>query len=253
MKKMLIMLLAAVSTVAMAQQVKVGDIVNVEDVNYRVTSLEPALMEVTESPFATGDIEIYGELEHYDVVYKVVKIGSLAFYNGTDYNPEITGVVIPEGVEEIGYQAFFGCSRIAHIHLPSTLKIIGNSAFYCFEDYESSLEEVTCDAVVPPTCGHMVWGSTFNKVNGISRHVPCNVPKGSVQAYRNAYGWTYFAYITDGEETSEIDVPDEEQGIEDIDAYVGLDITKPMYDVLGKQVEGDYKGIVIQNGRKYIK
>ena len=32
-----------------------------------------------------------------------------------------------------------------------------------------------------------------------------------------------------------------------------LDQTAPMYDLLGRQVGQDYRGIVIQNGRKYIK
>ncbi len=32
-----------------------------------------------------------------------------------------------------------------------------------------------------------------------------------------------------------------------------LDINAPMYDVLGRQVGTDYKGIVIQNGQKYIR
>ena len=32
-----------------------------------------------------------------------------------------------------------------------------------------------------------------------------------------------------------------------------LDITQPMYNVLGQQVDATYKGIIIQNGYKYIK
>jgi hypothetical protein len=32
-----------------------------------------------------------------------------------------------------------------------------------------------------------------------------------------------------------------------------LDAAKPMYNVLGQQVDATYRGIVIQNGCKYIK
>jgi hypothetical protein len=31
-----------------------------------------------------------------------------------------------------------------------------------------------------------------------------------------------------------------------------LDITKPMYNILGQQVGAGYQGIIIQNGYKYI-
>jgi hypothetical protein len=31
-----------------------------------------------------------------------------------------------------------------------------------------------------------------------------------------------------------------------------LDINAPMYDILGRQVDATYRGIVIQNGNKYL-
>ena len=31
-----------------------------------------------------------------------------------------------------------------------------------------------------------------------------------------------------------------------------LDINAPMYDVLGRQVDKDYRGVIIQNGNKYL-
>jgi len=205
MKKLFVIFLAAVSLTAIAQQVKVGDIIDVDDINYKVLSLDPAVMEVTESPFAAGDIEIMGELTHYGVKYAVKSIGKFAFFNGTDENTAITAVTFHEGLEEIGVQAFIGCNRIKTIHFPSTLKSIGSSAFYCYQGKESILSSVTCDAVVPPTCGDMVWGSRFNAHDGNDRNIPLNVPKGSVQAYRNAKGWEYFNIITDGEETSTVE------------------------------------------------
>jgi hypothetical protein len=42
--------------------------------------------------------------------------------------------------------------------------------------------------------------------------------------------------------------------VEDITTpTLSLDITQPMYNVLGQQVDATYKGIIIQNGYKYIK
>ena len=233
MKKVFVMLFAAISVAAMAQNVKVGDVVDVDDVNYKIISLDPAQMEVTESPFAAGNIEIYDKLVHYGVTYTVVAIGKFAFLDKiSGENQAITGVKIPNTIKEIGAQAFMGCNRIEKYHFPASLEKVGNSAFYCFDDKPSILNEVTCDALVPPTCGDFVFGSRFNAKDGISRDIPLNVPKGTVQAYRNAKGWEIFNIITDGEESSTVeeihydpDDPndpnnpggqDQQQGIEDV-------------------------------------
>ena len=40
--------------------------------------------------------------------------------------------------------------------------------------------------------------------------------------------------------------------VEDLKTATGLDLNAPMYDVLGRQVDKDYRGIIIQNGNKYL-
>ena len=40
--------------------------------------------------------------------------------------------------------------------------------------------------------------------------------------------------------------------VEDIKATTGLDLNAPMYDVVGRQVDATYRGIIIQNGNKYL-
>ena len=40
--------------------------------------------------------------------------------------------------------------------------------------------------------------------------------------------------------------------VEDIKATTGLDLNAPMYDVVGRQVDKNYRGIIIQNGNKYL-
>ncbi|MGN0189235.1 MAG: leucine-rich repeat protein, partial [Candidatus Cryptobacteroides sp.] len=78
---------------------------------------------------------------------KLEKIGEGAFYNtsltgtvilpeGLKYvsgfkNTKITNVHFPSSLEEIGTEAFYGCSSLmTEISLPQSLKTIGNSAFY---------------------------------------------------------------------------------------------------------------------------
>jgi len=212
MKKIFAMALAAlaVSFAAQAQERKVGDTFGDGTMNFTVISLNPAEVEVANSPNAMGVVEIPAEIEDYGVTYKVTKIGSLAFYlgSGKDENPYITGVNIPEGVTEIGFQAFIGCRFIKEIHLPSTMKKIGQAAFYAFSDKPSKLRKVICDAVVPPACGDMVFGSRFNAEEGNNRDsIVLYVPVGSVQAYRAQKEWDYFNYIVDveGQESSTVE------------------------------------------------
>ena len=40
--------------------------------------------------------------------------------------------------------------------------------------------------------------------------------------------------------------------VEDVKNATGLDLNAPMYDVVGRQVDKNYRGIIIQNGNKYL-
>lgn len=215
MRKVFAILFAATALAATAQNVKVGDLVDYGDLKLEVTSLEPALMAVAASPDAYDLVEIPAVVTHYDVEYTITKVNSFAFLQ----NAAITGVVFPNTLKEIGAQAFMACYNIDSIYFPASLEKIGNSAFYCFNDQPSKLHAVRCDAVVPPTCGDMCFGTRFNAHDGVDRNIPLWVPKGSVQAYRDAYGWEYFNIITDGEESSiveEIYYDPGEEGVENV-------------------------------------
>jgi hypothetical protein len=41
-------------------------------------------------------------------------------------------------------------------------------------------------------------------------------------------------------------------GVENIATEATLDLNAPMYDVLGRQVDKSYRGVVIQNGHVYL-
>ena len=46
--------------------------------------------------------------------------------------------------------------------------------------------------------------------------------------------------------------PEPETAVEDVVREATLDLTAPMYDVLGRQVDNKYRGIVIQNGQAFL-
>ena len=248
MKKIFAIAFAAIAVAAMAKDINVGEIVEIDDINYKILSLDPALAEVTVSPYAAGELAILTEFTHYGKTFKVNKIGNLAFWiEGTYENKAIKGTLtIPEGIEEIGFQAFITCNRIDSISLPSTLKSIGQAAFFCYDDKPSTLKAVRCAAVVPPTCGEMVFGSRFNAHEGNDRNIPLWVPLSSVEAYRAEKQWDWFNIITDGEVASVVDEqhynPDP-----DADENQGLDNTSVNVKAQKRIVNGQ---LVIIRGEK---
>ncbi len=71
----------------------------------------------------------------YDMMgYGLCEIATPDFKNGFQKTNEITEVIIPEGVEGIGYRTFAYCENLVRVHLPKSLKYIDDFAFYrCFE------------------------------------------------------------------------------------------------------------------------
>ena len=96
----------------------------------------------------------------------------------------LESVTIPEGVTIVGPYAFSGGS-LKTLTLPSTVKEIGNNAFY-------RPKSIICNAVTPPMLGDNAFSS------GIMSDV--KVPLASIAAYRKAYGWKDFSNYYGGEE-----------------------------------------------------
>ena len=233
MKRIFAFLAVALAVSVSAKDIKVGDIVDIDDISYEIISVSPAEAAVVSSPYAEGEIDILSEFVQYGVTVKVTKIAKMAFCNGTDENTKLKGTLtVPEGIREIEWQAFLGCNRLDSISLPSTLEKIGNSAFYCYHDKPSTLHAVRCAAVMPPACGEMIFGSRFNASEGNNRDsIVLYVPVGSVEKYRAEKQWDYFNYIIDfeGQESSTVDEehynsdpddPDDpgEQGVDEVNA-----------------------------------
>ena len=64
----------------------------------------------------------------------IVEIGEFAFRDCE----KIVSVVIPDGVKRIGRCAFYMCSKLKDIVFPDSIEFIGDSAFYC-TDYGGRL------------------------------------------------------------------------------------------------------------------
>lgn len=93
---------------------------------------------------------------------------------------------IPNKVEVIEEYAFANCSKLSAVELPASLTHIGQQAF----DGCYSLEYIHCNAIEPP----IISESTFWGVE--KDNFTVEVPEGSVDAYRNAQGWSEFKRIS---------------------------------------------------------
>ena len=75
------------------------------------------------------------------------------------------------------------------------------------------------------------------EVYSISGYITCDD--------NNTYNFTYNGVMPFYEDT-------EYYSTEDIETVPAMDRHAPLYDVLGRKVNDTYKGIVIQNGHKYV-
>ena len=79
-----------------------------------------------------GDVKYAGEIVIPESIvvneetYTVKEIQKEAFYGCSG----LTAVTIPSSVTSIGYSAFYGCSSLTSVTIPSSVTSIGESAFY---------------------------------------------------------------------------------------------------------------------------
>lgn len=106
----------------------------------------------------------------------VTNIGYQAFYSDS----RLTSVTIPNSVTSIGDQAFSKCSMLRSITIPNSVTYIGYNTFY----QSKSLETITCTATIPPTLG------AYNDVSSV---YAVYVPAESIEAYKTATNWSYYA------------------------------------------------------------
>ena len=110
----------------------------------------------------------------------VTTIGNRAFR----YCTSLTSVTIPSGVTSIGSSAF-QTTGLTSVTIPSSVTSIGNQAF----EYCTSLTSVTVLATTPPTLQNQ-YSAVFD-YNAPDRKI--YVPSASVEAYKAATGWSYYA------------------------------------------------------------
>ena len=110
-----------------------------------------------------------------------IKFGTRVIAGGAFRSCQLTEVVIPEGVVNIGEEAFYECTRLGSLSIPPSVTNIGESAFkFC-----TGLASITSHAVMPPNLG-------LNAFAMVDRSIPVYVPTSSVAYYQAHPYWGEF-------------------------------------------------------------
>lgn len=134
------------------------------------------IMSQDESVYS-GSISIPATITADGNQYKVTHIGAYAF-SGSD----ISSISLPEGLLEIGYEAFRQCYNLKSIVIPaSVLHIAGKAFLFCF-----NLSSLTFKAKTKPIIGSYAFGRTKIEVKGVSTGIPSNmaVPTQDGERYK---------------------------------------------------------------------
>jgi hypothetical protein len=120
---------------------------------------------------------------------KVVEIGpNSLFYKAG----KLASVDLGDSLETIGYSAFIYCSKLESLTLPGTVTFIGSGAFAS----GCGIKTITVNAVEPPVVETYIFGGSISHISGEPYPYPLEtifVPAGSVDAYKSAPEWSYYA------------------------------------------------------------
>ena len=150
----------------------------------------------------------------------------------SDENTEITNLVIPNRVKNIGDNAFYGCSSLTTITIPNSVTSIGYQAF----DGCICLTKIYCYKEEPLYIVYSVF-------SGVPKNGTLHVPIGCGDAYRNADVWKEF-YIVEDLTTGIVSI-DNSRLTNDNDVWYTLSGTR----LNGKPTKA---GIYIVNGKKVM-
>ena len=165
------------------------------------TGLEEVLIPNTVTSIGNGAFSGCTSLVDFSIPMSITEIGDYAFKGDIQLNK----IMLPNSLTSIGDGAFYGCKNFTTINIPDGMTIIPNECFYDCDGMTdiylpesiamiktrafancSGLVNFTCYATEPP----ILYPDVFSNMN---EHLKIYVPMSSVDAYKEAYGWSEYA------------------------------------------------------------
>jgi len=146
---------------------------------------------IPNSATSIGDLAFYccNNLTSVTIPDSVTTIGEMAFAANGFGNSSLTTIAIPDSVTSIGSWAFLLCDNLNSVTIGKSVTTIGDEAFSdCYK-----LSIVYCKAANPPAILDIdmnnKWDAFFANASGRKIFVP----RGSVDSYKRAKGWSNYA------------------------------------------------------------
>ena len=124
--KKLIALLALLAFLLSAPQAMFAYDFSQNGLDYDILSTEDKTCEVYDCSSNLSTVVIPSTVVNNGTTYTVTSIGGGAFYGCSG----LTAIQIPSSVTSIGGGAFYGCSSLTAVEIPSSVTSIGDEAFY---------------------------------------------------------------------------------------------------------------------------
>lgn len=144
----------------------------VNGINYSIND-DNASVKVTANymnPY-TGSVSIPSSVSYEGKSYNVTAIAAMAFYNCS----ELTSVSLPSSLKEIGMSAFSTCTKLSSITIPNSVTSIG---FYAFQN---------CSALSKVSIGSSVTDIGMNAFENCTGLTSITIPNSVVTLYQQAF------------------------------------------------------------------
>ncbi len=115
---------------------------------------------------------------------------------------DVDSIIIRGQISSLKTNTFEACKNLTYIELPNSLKYIGD---YPFHDCRN-LQKIVCKASIPPKCTY--WSFKF-----AGKRMTLEVPKESIELYKEATVWENFYCIKTEDTEGNIKQPDPNRNI----------------------------------------
>ena len=160
---------------------------NGKAIYYNITSLStPYTAEVTSGSTMYSDtVSIPDSVSYKNITYAITSIGDYAFYECTG----LACITIPSSVKSIGNTTFGGCTGLTSLTIPSSVTTIKSGAFFgC-----TGLTSIYAQSAIPVDLYHVSYVFFGEDYKNCILHVPV----GSKSLYAVADQWEEFFHILD--------------------------------------------------------